>query len=373
MKTLLVDGNSLFKNSFEATRNTKEYEKNINGVLLFLSKLRSIVDSDRYSHLKIVFDGEKSGSLRRNLYSAYKLKREERKLNAEETEKNQKYKSQKEELKSYLKHFCLVYEDKVVEADDVIAYYVRNKPSNEKITIVTGDFDLLQLISKDVDVYYLNKKFKNKTREVERYEKDKDRVHLIIDHKNFKKFYGFPYENIAIIKTICGDESDEIKNVKGIKETTLFNLFPVLKEKVLNLEEIKHICLNFVKNADVISNDKEKFSLLKEDLKQKGLKYQSMYNSYQNILNGITDGVQGNNILEINKRIVDLANLEFITDECILNLKNLNYFSDEKIEAKDATEMISKMKKTGIHDAIVDKYKSINYFFKPFKKTFKNA
>ena len=47
--------------------------------------------------------------------------------------------------------------------------------------------------------------------------------------------------------------------------------------------------------------------------------------------------------------------------------------TNEEQEAKDAAEMISKMKKTGIHDAIIDKYKSINYFFKPFKKTFKNS
>jgi 5'-3' exonuclease len=347
MKTLLVDGNSLLKNSFEATISTEEYKKNFNGIYLFLLKLRIILDSDSYSHLKIVFDGEKSGSLRREVYPEYKLKRHTKEKTEFEKEKSFKFNYQKTALKEYLSYFCNVYEDKCVEADDIIAEYIRRKSSNERVTIVTGDFDILSQISSMVDIYYLNKSFKYKTRVVERYEKEGIRKNLIIDHKNFKKIFGFPYENIILIKTICGDNSDEIKNVKGVKETSLFNCFPDIQKKPLKIEDILEQC-KIINESDTTVLKKIK----------------------QNILEGITDGLQGKDILKINSRIVDLSNEEFITEECINNLNEIGFFSKEKFVPKDSTLMVEKMKESGLLDFINYKSKNIKYFFKPFLKTF---
>ena len=347
MKTLLVDGNSLLKNSFEATLSTEEYKKNFNGIYLFLLKLRIILDSDSYTHLRVVFDGEKSGFLRREVYPEYKLKRHSKEKTEFEKEKSFKFNHQKNELKEYLSYFCSVYEDINVEADDIIAEYIRRKASDEKITIVTGDFDLLSQISPYVNVYYLNKSFKNKTRIVERYEKDNERKNLVIDHKNFKKIFGFPHENIILIKTICGDNSDEIKNIKGVKETSLFNCFPDIQKKPIKIDEILEQC-KIISESDTTVLKKIK----------------------QNILEGITDGVQGKDILEINGRIVDLSNKEFITEECINNLNDIDFFSKEKFVPKNSASMVEKMKKSGLLEFIEYKSKNIKYFFKPFLKTF---
>jgi 5'-3' exonuclease len=346
MKTLLIDGNSLLKNSFEATLSTDEYKKNFNGIYLFLLKLRIILDSDSYTHLRVVFDGEKSGSLRRVVYPDYKLKRHTKEKTPFEVEKSSKFNYQKAKLKEYLSFFCCVYEDISVEADDIIAAYIRQKDVNDKITIVTGDFDLLSLISPSVNVYYLNKSFKYKTRVVERYEKEGERKNLIIDHKNFKKIFGFPYENIILIKTICGDNSDEIKNIKGVKETSLFNCFPDIQKKPLKIEEILEQC-EIITESDTTVLKKIK----------------------QNILEGITDGIQGKDILKINSRIVDLSNDEFVTKECIDNLNEIGFFSKEKFVPKDSALMVEKMKENGLLDFINYKLKNVKYFFKPFLKT----
>lgn len=346
MNTLLVDGNSLLKNSFEATLSTEEYKKNFNGIYLFLLKLRIILDSDSYTHLRVVFDGKESGSLRRVVYPDYKLKRHTKEKTPFEVEKSLKFNQQKISLKDYLSYFCSVYEDKSVEADDIIAAYIRQKSSNEKVTIVTGDFDLLSQISNTVNVYYLNKSFKFKTRVVERYEKEGERKNLVIDHKNFKKIFGFPYENIILIKTICGDNSDEIKNIKGVKETSLFNCFPDIQKKPLKIEEILEQC-KIITESDTTVLKKIK----------------------QNILEGVTDGLQGKDILKINSRIVDLSNEEFITKECIDNLNEIGFFSKEKFVPKDSTLMVEKMKESGLLDFINQKSKNLKYFFKPFLKT----
>lgn len=344
MKTLMVDGNSLFKNSFEPTVNSKEYEKNFNGIYLFLLRLRKILDSDRYTHLKIVFDGKNSGSLRRNVYPEYKFKREEKKRNSEVTEKSEKYDFQKKRLKTYLDYFCYTFEDDEVEADDIIAYYVKNKNPEEKITIVTGDFDLLQLISKDVEAYYLNKSFKNKSREVQRYEKNENRGNLIITYKNFKKIFGFPHENIALIKSICGDTSDEVKNIPGIKETTLFKLFPELNKDILSINKIKTNCLNLLQNPDVKS---------KSDIK----KYTEISES---------------TLINENFRIVDLNNTEFISESCKQKLSESNFFSNDKYLSKDPVSLLKELKADKLDIHINNNYNTLKNFFKPFSKTFKN-
>ena len=185
MKTLLVDGNSLLKNSFEATISTEEYQLGINGIYWFLYRVRFLLDTEKYHRFKVVFDGKDSGRLRKDVFAGYKASRKDKK--DEDVDKYESFKSQKTALKAILSHLCPVIEDDIVEADDIIAYYVTNKQSEEKVTIVTGDFDLTQLISPTVNVYYLNRKFKNKTRTVERYEKNDDRRSMIIDHKNFLK------------------------------------------------------------------------------------------------------------------------------------------------------------------------------------------
>ena len=294
-RTLLVDGNSLFKTTFEASYSqfikssnvelTSRFISDINGIYSFLMKLRITLDQGSYNNLRITFDSKNSGALRRAVYSDYKISRKQ-KQNLTEEEEFKKYsiEKQKRRLKEYLTHFCHWYEDEVVEADDVIAYYVKNKEANELIDIMTGDMDIMQLIQPNVNIIYLNKQFKTKTPIVEKYEKQSynQRKHLTFDRKLFIKYFDFPPENITLIKTICGDDSDDIKNVKAVRETSLFNVFPEIKEKVVTIEEVLSKCKTILEN----NTDKKSLKVAKH------------------ILEGVTDGVQGKDIIDVNYRLV---------------------------------------------------------------------
>lgn len=369
-KTLLVDGNSLFKTVFEASytkflkssdeAETHKFVSNINGIYAFLMKLRIILDQGSYNNLRIAFDSSQSGSLRRDVYPDYKLKRKGKKnlMNEEQEFKESLSKRQKTKLKDYLSHFCHIYEDAVVEADDVIALYVQNKDPKEIITIVTGDVDIMQLIGDKVDVLYLNKQFKTKTHAVLKYEKlhYSQRKHLTFDSKKFKAFFGFPPENITTIKTICGDDSDEIKNIKLVRETSLFNVVPELATKVMTVEEVLVKCRE----------------LAKTELKGKNKTV------VKNILEGITDGIQGKEILSINYRLVNLKSDEFITKECKDNLDEIGFLSDYKFKAIDSVGLFKKMQEDGIYKHIQGNFRSsmktskpLKRFFKPFLKILK--
>jgi 5'-3' exonuclease len=154
-----------------------------------------------------------------------------------------------------------------VEADDFIGYYVQNKKPNERIVIVSNDRDLTQLISDDVIIYVPSlKKF--------------------INTKNHTEEMGYDYRNVLLKKMICGDNSDSIKGIKGVGETTLFKNFPEFKEREVTLDEV-------IEKAKLINENR-----IKE--KKKPLKWA------ENIVNRVTDGCQGEKIYEINEKIINL-------------------------------------------------------------------
>jgi hypothetical protein len=81
--------------------------------------------------------------------------------------------------------------------------------------------------------------------------------------------------------------SDTIVGVKGVKMQTLFNLFPTLKTEVLSLDDI--ITLAKEQEAIRLANKKKPLKAL------------------TNIINGVTDGVQGDKLYEINNLLVPYA------------------------------------------------------------------
>ena len=98
---------------------------------------------------------------------------------------------------------------------------------------------------------------------------------------------GYNYQNVALKKVLCGDSSDNIKGIKGLGEKTLLTNFKQLKERKVTLAEI-------IDGAKKINEERAK-------VKKKPLKWAD------NIVNSVTDGVQGDKIYEINYKIIDLT------------------------------------------------------------------
>ena len=117
-----------------------------------------------------------------------------------------------------------------------------------------------------------------------------------VSPKNSIEELGMTHENTLVKKIICGDVSDNIKGIKGLGEQTLLKLFPEMKDKKVTLEA-------------VVERSKELLEERKAD-KKKPLK------SLENIVNGVTDGIQGKDIYKINKKIIDLSE-PLLTDEAI--------------------------------------------------------
>lgn len=282
--TLLVDGNALFKTAFFGAKNAyNQHGQHIGGLYQFMTTLRMLLTEETYHRVYVFWDGNFSGLLRYQIYEDYKKDRGKDFINGTQPI-DQSELSQRVRVWEYLNEMYIrQLKHPIIEGDDFIAYYCLNKKPNEKITICTNDRDMAQLVTENVRIYFLDLK-------------------KYVDNVNFSSYFCYIKNNARLVKTICGDDSDSIKGIKGIKEKTLLNNFPEIGERTVTIDE-------------VIASAKNQLTERKEK-KLKPLKV------LENIVNRTTEGIQGEQIFEINHLLVDLSN-PMMTEDGIEDLKDL--------------------------------------------------
>jgi 5'-3' exonuclease len=211
--TLLVDGNALYKTSlFGAKDKYNQDGQHIGGLYQFLTTLRMVLNNDLYHRVFVFWDGNFSGKLRYNIYEPYKSGRGKDYINGTQPIDESEL-AQRRLLWDYLNELYIrQLKDEVIEGDDFIGYYCLTRKENEKITIISNDRDMCQLIDENVRVYFCDPKIKD-----------------YVDIENYSKYFPHHRNNSLLIKTITGDGSDSIKGIKGVKEKTLLNIFPEIK------------------------------------------------------------------------------------------------------------------------------------------------
>ena len=312
--TLLVDGNALFKTGFFGAKN--EYNKDgvhIGGLYQFLTILRKMLTDDLYHRVYVFWDGNFSGKLRYEIYEPYKSARGKDYKNGTQPIDVSELKQRKMVWDYLNEMYIRQLKHEIIEGDDFIAYYCLNKKQNEKITICTNDGDMAQLISEDVKIYFLN--FKN-----------------YVDNINYSSYFSHHQTNSMLIKSMIGDTADSIKGIKGLGETTLLNHFPELKERKITLTEI-------IDKAKVLQENRIA-------AKQKPLMV------FTNIIESITDGVQGKDIYEINEKLVNLKK-PMMTEDGIRALEQLQEGSLDS-SGRELKNVLMMMKRDGLDKTIGD-------------------
>jgi 5'-3' exonuclease len=320
-KTLLVDGDSLLKTAYHGAKNLYYKETHIGGIFQFLTMVRKMLNENKFDRVYVFWDGKFSGRLRYELYKDYKSNRGKDFYNEKPPSELSLY-LQKERVISYCEElFIRQYRDDIVEADDSIAYYVKNTPDNESVVIMSNDRDLCQLITKKVSVYIINLK-------------------KIVTEENYLVDFDHHPSNLKLIKTITGDNSDNIKGILGVSEKTLLKFFPEIMEKTLTLEYI-------FSKIEVIQ--KERKNRLK---------------SLDNILNKVTKGSQKELIYEVNDKIIDLKN-PLLTED---SKSELDYLFTTSIdpEGRETKNVINMMIEDGLMWAIPGGKDGYINFLQPF-------
>lgn len=347
--TLVCDGSSILKAclvSDKLNSDGKEYGSIIN----FFNIIKTVLERRDFSKCYVFFDDNFSGQKRFEIYHDYKQNREDKKYDMTQISDYDKQindyikkvlsysKTKKVEVKRgetdderYQRSRDIVFQmcdelyirtymSEYVEADDLIAYTVQHGKPNEKFCIISGDRDLSQLISKDVCLYTLQNKH-------------------YVTHENSVAELGILHENVVLMKIFCGDVSDNIKGIKGCGEKTFIDLFPDVLEHKVSVDDI-------IAHAKEINESRAKE-------KKKPLKV------CENIINSITDGIQGKDIYNINEKIISLEK-PLLTEESENFMKD---FIDSPLDGEGRSfENLYKIICDNKFESLMDSDKFSNFF-----------
>jgi len=321
IKTLVVDGDSIFKIGLHGITNQIYKNKHIGAIYYFLTSVKKRLETSNYDKVVVFWDGEDNSIQRKNIYPNYKSNRKN--LLTPEQEENKFY--QRNRIKQYLEEtYIRQGQFNECESDDCIAYYCHSTPQEIK-TIMSGDKDLSQLISPTVN-YYM------------------PRLAKLLNDGDMIKMHEItvPVKNVKTVKILCGDSSDVITGIQSLGEKTLLKFFPEIVEREISVDYIKT-------RAE---------QLLIENKDNKVI---------QNLLSGKTKhGIFGEEYFIMNDKLINLEN-PLLTEEAkneILTIIN------DKIdpEGRGWKNLIKMMTEDGLFHFLPQNDNAWTGFFTPYLK-----
>jgi len=218
-KLVLIDGNSIIYRAFFALPLLNN-DKGVytNAVYGFTTMLMRIIEEEKPTHLLVAFDAGKT-TFRHATYGDYKGGRQKT-----PPELSEQFPVLKELLGAFdIKH----YELKQYEADDIIGTLSAEAEKDDfQVTVISGDKDMLQLVSDKTTVSLTRKGITDVERYTPSYLEEKMEV--------------IP-KQIIDLKALMGDNSDNIPGVPGVGEKTAVKLlkqFGTLDKVYDGLDEV---------------------------------------------------------------------------------------------------------------------------------------
>jgi DNA polymerase-1 len=241
-KVLILDGLNLFFRNFAMMNMVNPDGVHIGGLGGFFRSLGAMIRQTNPTSVYVVFDGAGSTSNRKNLLSEYKGTRNLQRITNWDAFDNieEEHDSKIDQIVRIIQYLKLLpvkttILDKV-EADDIIAVLAEKLVKNHDSTcfIVSSDKDFLQLVTDKIIVY--------RPMEKEYY------TPKVVEEK-----FGLLPHNFILHKTLLGDNSDNIKGIKGLGAKGIFKKFPELKTQELTLQDIFDISARKFKDHIVYS------------------------------------------------------------------------------------------------------------------------
>jgi DNA polymerase-1 len=233
-RLIVFDGNAILHRAFHALPPmSTPNEEPINAVYGLVGMLFKVITDLSPTHLCFAFD-TKEPTFRNELYVEYQTNR---------AETASELIGQFEKARECVKAFNIpFYEKPRFEADDVIgtiSHTLENSQDVQEIIIVTGDRDMLQLVSQKVTLYMPQ----GGLQAGKRYSRE----------ETLERMGVYP-EFIVDYKALVGDPSDNYKGVPGVGPKTAINL----------INQYGHLD-NIYKNLDLLAPKiKEKLTVNRE-------------------------------------------------------------------------------------------------------------
>jgi DNA polymerase-1 len=197
---------------------TDRHGRPANAVFGFTDFVYRLIDERRPSRIGFAFDQSLKTSFRNEIYPPYKANRE----SAPEELKQQFLQCRRFLQAAGISEFSSPH----YEADDLIGTLARQtRDEGERLTFVTGDKDLAQLVGAH-DTWW-------------EFARDKR-----LDYRGVEKQFGVRPEQIADQLAIAGDKVDNIPGVPGVGMATaakLLKRFGTLEDMLADIPAIEHM------------------------------------------------------------------------------------------------------------------------------------
>ena len=323
-----------------------------------LEESRSDESINRPTHFAVIFDSARK-NFRNEIYSEYKANR---------TDPPDDLAPQFEYIRKSVEAFNLPSVELInYEADDLIATYAKKiVDAGAKVTVISSDKDLMQLVSDKVRLY---DPMKSK----------------VLGNKEVLEKFGVKPDQVIDVQSLAGDSSDNIPGVPGIGIKTaaeLINRYGNLDNLLKNIQEIKQ-----TKRRETLLTNKDKAILskklvtLKEDVPVKNslesfllkeVKKEKLFDFLRdmefNRLLSLAIGFYGESeIKETNKEFEKSKKFETKIDrksyECVVDEKSL----DKWIKVLSKKEIIAVDTETSSLSALETNLVGISFSYEPNK------
>lgn len=223
---LIIDAMNTLIRSFSLLKAMNPTGTHVGGLVGFLRSLGYVTRIFDPTRVVIIWDGKGGSGNRQNIDPNYKAQRASARITHwglydTREEEQEALIGQLFRTRDYLD--CLPVHQIVIEkleADDIMAYLAkRASKAGKKVTIVSSDKDFLQLIDNNIEVYAPVKK---KT-----FTKDNILEEIKVLPTNFN-----------IVKSLLGDNSDNLPGVKGLGIKTIVAEFPKLLTEKTDLDYV---------------------------------------------------------------------------------------------------------------------------------------
>jgi len=246
-KLVLIDGNSLLYRAFFALPPlTNAAGQMTNAAYGFTTMLFKIIDEEQPDMIAVAFDLPEP-TFRHRRFPDYKATRDRM---------PDELAPQIDMVREILDAMHIpLYEMEGYEADDIIGTLAkRAAEAGDRVLIVTGDLDELQLVSDAVSVMVTRRGISDTK---------------VYDVNAVKERFGFAPERLPDLKALQGDTSDNIPGVPGIGEKTgaqLIQRFGSLEGVLAHLDEVRpaRIAAALEAHADMARQAKELSTIVRD-------------------------------------------------------------------------------------------------------------
>lgn len=237
---LVIDAMNTFIRNFTMINLMNPQGSHVGGLVGFLKSLGFLVRTFEPTRVVVVFDGPGSTAARKNVNSDYKANRQIKRITNWEMydDKEQEYASMSAQIERLVEYLHMLPVDLLaidkVEADDVIAY-IGKEFDQSKVTIVSSDKDFMQIVNDRIQIYSPVKK-------------------KVYGPAEVLEEQGVLPSNYLIVKSLLGDNSDNLSGVKGLGIKGILKHFPKLIDTPnTDLDYVYEICEEGVEKTKVLA------------------------------------------------------------------------------------------------------------------------